>query len=204
VDGTGAATPTGYRISLSGTAALRHVVRRIDPGTLAPVPAPPAPAGTRTVVLFRPGQSPGDFATIRNLVVNGNVGLVTVPPGTYGTFVVNGGSGMVLGVAGATEPAVYNLQGLALGGGATLHIAGPVVLNLAHGAVLGGDVVSTPTAGRFTINVASGGLTFNGTAPARVFVNAPDSLVILNAPVVGAVTAERLVIGEKGRLSGID
>jgi hypothetical protein len=39
-----------------------------------------------------------------------------LPPGSYGTFTANGGSGFIFGVAGATQPAVYNLQNLSLNG----------------------------------------------------------------------------------------
>ena len=55
---------------------------------------------------------------------------MSVPAGTYGTFTVNGSGSLVLGVAGATTAAVYNLQGLVVNGGATVTIVGPVVINL--------------------------------------------------------------------------
>ncbi len=52
------------------------------------------------MVLNGSGQNPGDFATIRNLTLNGGAGQVAVPPGTYGVFTANGTAGFILGVAG--------------------------------------------------------------------------------------------------------
>ena len=110
IDGGGSASPSSHTVTLNGGAVLRHVVRRTDAVALPAVAAPPSPTGSRTVVLNSPGQSPGDFATIRNLTLNGHAGQVAVPAGAYGAFIANGNSGFVLGVAGATEPAVYNLR----------------------------------------------------------------------------------------------
>src|SRR5205823_1057545 len=86
LDGEGAASPSSYTITLNGGGRLRNVVRRTDAVALPAVPAPPSPTGARDVVLDSAGQNPGDFATLRNLTLNGGVGAVSVPPGTYGAF----------------------------------------------------------------------------------------------------------------------
>ena len=75
-------------------------------------------------MLNPPGQAPGDFATLRNLTLNRGAGRVALPAGTYGTLIANRGTRLVLGVAGATEPAVYNLQGLTLNARAQAAVAG--------------------------------------------------------------------------------
>jgi endo-1,4-beta-xylanase len=204
IDGEGEESPSNYTVTITGGASLRHVVRRTDPVPMPSVPVPPSPTGTRTVILFRPGQSPGDFATLRHLIVNGNVGQVAVPAGTYGTFIVNGHSGLTLGVAGATEPAVYNFQGLILNHGSTLRIAGPVVLNLAVGAVLDGNVVATPGVPRLTVNVATGLVALTGPTAVHAFVNAPSSIVILDGRLNGGVVADRLFINGGGRLTEME
>jgi endo-1,4-beta-xylanase len=204
IDGEGEESPSNYTVTINGGASLRHVVRRTDPVPMPSVPVPPSPTGTRTVILFRPGQSPGDFATLRHLIVNGNVGQVAVPAGTYGTFIVNGHSGLTLGVAGATEPAVYNFQGLILNHGSTLRIAGPVVLNLAVGAVLDGNVVATPGVPRLTVNVATGLVALTGPTAVHAFVNAPSSIVILDGRLNGGVVADRLFINGGGRLTEME
>ena len=136
LDGGGSASPSNYTVTINGRAVLRHVVRRTDAVAFPTVAAPPSPTGSRTVVLNSRGQSPGDFGTIRHLILNSHAGQVTVPPGTYGVLIANGNSGFVLGVAGATEPTVYNLQGLLVNGGSTLQIVGPVILNVATGVIL--------------------------------------------------------------------
>jgi hypothetical protein len=70
------------------------------------VSAPATPTGTRDVTLDKPGQSLGNPATLRNLTLNGKAGAVALPAGGYGNLAVNGSASFVLGVAGATEPAV--------------------------------------------------------------------------------------------------
>ena len=69
---------------------------------------------------------------MRNLTLNRGAGRVEVPAGTYGTFTANRGTRLVLGVAGASEPAVYNLQGLTLNVESMLLVVGPVVINVAR------------------------------------------------------------------------
>lgn len=114
VDGGGAASPTAHKVTLSGGAALGRVVRRTDAISLPTVPASLAPAGTRNVALNNATDSPGDFSTLRDLTLNGNVGAIPVPPGTYGDFTANGTNRFTLGVAGATMPAVYHFQRLTI------------------------------------------------------------------------------------------
>jgi hypothetical protein len=82
-DGDGSALPSGYVITLNGNAIVHRIVQHTDPIALPVVNAPPQPAGTRNVSLNSAGQSAGNFATIRNLTLNGNVGQVAVPAGTY-------------------------------------------------------------------------------------------------------------------------
>ena len=152
IAGTGAPVPTNYRVTLNGRAVLRHVVTRTNAIAMPVVTAPPAPTGTRNVSLNNAGQSPGNFATIRDLTLNGNAypaGLA-VPAGTYGRITVNGANKLILGVAGSTTPAVYNLQGLVVNGNSEIVIAGPVVINLAESVSLNGttDLLAV-SAGRY-------------------------------------------------------
>src|SRR5262249_52749101 len=136
VTGTGNPQPTNYTVTLNSGTTLGQLVNRTDPISLPTVPAPPAPTGTRSVTLDAPGQSPGDFSTLRNLTLEGNAGLIDVPPGTYGNFTANNTNGFTFGVAGATQASVYNLQQLTLNPGTQLNVVGPVVINLATGISL--------------------------------------------------------------------
>ncbi|MES2569380.1 MAG: hypothetical protein V4710_04920, partial [Verrucomicrobiota bacterium] len=133
IQGTGSTVPSNYTIQLNGGARLGHLMTRTAPVALPAVNAPPAPSGTRNVVISSPGQSVGAWATVRDLTLNGNVGQYAVPPGTYGTFTGNGGTGLTLGVAGATQPAIYHFQRLNLNGKCRIVVVGPVIVTLANG-----------------------------------------------------------------------
>ena len=202
VDGSGSAAPAGYRVTLNGNAALRHVVRRIDPAALPAVGAPPAPAGTRSVTLNKSGQSPGDFSTLRNLTLNGNVGSVAVPPGSYGDFTVNGGSGLTLGVVGATVRSRYSLQRLTLNGNARLEIVGPVEVTLAGAVTLNGNAGTSEHPAWLRLKLASGGVTLNGGAALAGAVEAPAGTVVINgnSRLAGALACDRLTVNGNGLL----
>jgi hypothetical protein len=107
----------------------------------------------------------------------------------------------VLGIAGSSEPAVYNLQFLQINSGASVRLAGPVVLTLASGSTVNGKLAATTDATWFTLKIASGGLTVNSTAQVKGDVIAPSGTVTLNGDLIGRVTADRLVINSSGALS---
>jgi len=201
-DGRGSATPAGYQVTLNGGAALRHVVRRTDPLPLPTVDAPAAPAGTRNVTLNKAGQSAGDFATVRNITLNGSVGQVAVPPGNYGDITVNGASSLALGSAGASKPSSYGLQRLTLNGNARLEIVGPVALKLAAAVILNGNAGSTDHPEWLRLSVANGGVTLNGGAVLAGGVIVPDGAVIINgnSRLTGTVACDRLTVNGNGLL----
>lgn len=204
VDGPGDAEPSNHTIALNGGAVLGGLVRRIDPVSLPIVAAPPAPAGTRDVALNHGNGDPGDFATLRNLTLNGNAGPLATPPGTYGSFVANGNSGFILGVAGSTAPAVYNLQNLVLNGKGALQIVGPVVLTLAGETTFNGEIGAAGQPELLLLRIVSGGLTLNGGATLHGFVDAPNGTVAINANATleGGVASDRLIVNGHGRLDG--
>lgn len=198
VDGVGDASPSTYTITLDGT-VLRHIVRRADPIALAAVNPPPLPAGTRSVTLTTATQSAGDFTTLRNLTLTGNAGTVAVPPGTYGNLNASGNSTLVLGVAGATTPVIYNLQSLSINtlpGKAQLQVVGPVVVLLANGALINGDAGSAANPGWLQLQFAAGGLTLSGSFTFHGSVVAPAGALTLNVNTTfdGSVVADRLII----------
>jgi hypothetical protein len=202
VQGAGSAQPSNYQITLNGNAQLERVFTRTDPVAMPAVNAPPAATGTRDVTLSSPGQSAGDFSTVRDLMLNGNVGMVSVPPGTYRRLTANGGSGFVLGVAGASQPAVYNLNSLTLNGGSRLEVAGPVVLTTATAVTLN---ITMGAAGHpfwLNLKVALGGVTVNGGGALYGAVNAPAGTVTINgnASLTGSLACDRLTINGNGLL----
>ena len=200
IAGTGGTSPTGYQITLNGNCSLNHLRTRINPVTLPTVAAPPQPAGTRSVTINSAGQSIGDPATLRNLTLNGNVGQVTVPPGTYGTFTVNSGSGLVLGVAGGLQAVNYNLQNLNLNGSSTLKIVGPVLLTVANGFTANGTVGASNNPAWLRLQVASGGFTLNGGCTVCGLVLAPSGMVIVNgnSTLVGTSASDQFTLNSGG------
>jgi rhamnogalacturonan endolyase len=205
LDGSGNPAPYNFTVTLNGSSVLRHVVRRVDSIALPTVAAPPAPAGTRQVALNRAGQAVGDFATLRDLTLNSKVGQIAVPPGTYGAFTANSGNGFTLGVSGATEPAVYNLQNLVLNNGASVQIVGPVVLTLANGlTVNNGTVGASAHPEWLTLQIASSGLTLNSGSTLHGVVIAPTGTVTINTGALyGRVSADALTINSHGLLSEV-
>lgn len=202
VDGTGATTPSNYQITLNGGASLRHIVRRTNPVALPAIGAPPTPTGTRTVVINSAGQSPGSYATLRHLTLNGNVGQFAIPAGTYGDFTANGGSGFTLGVAGATQPSVYHFQHLTLNGQTQLQVIGPVQITVASGFTGNGTMGSSAHSVWLTLNLYSGGFTLNGGCSVYGTVNAPNGTVIINggSQLIGGLACDQLLLNSGGLL----
>lgn len=202
--GTGNTTPTGYYVTLNGGVSLRYLRTRTNAVALPTVPAPPSPAGTRSVTINSAGQSYGDPATLRNLTLNGGVGQVAVPPGTYGSFIANGGSGFTLGVAGATTPSVYNLQNFTLNGGTRVDVIGPIILTVANGFTANGLFGTTNQSSWLQLQLASGGFTLNGGCTVHGSVVAPAGTVIVNGNscLIGSVKSDRLTLNGSGCIKG--
>ncbi|HKQ04260.1 MAG TPA: LamG-like jellyroll fold domain-containing protein, partial [Blastocatellia bacterium] len=204
IPGTGSASPTGYQVTLNSGSMLGHLLTRVDPITLPTVATPPTGSGTRDVTINTAGQSPGDFATLRDLTLNSNVGMVVVPPGSYRNLTANSGSGFVFGVAGSTTPSVYNLRSLTLNGTTQLQIAGPVVLTLALGTNLNGTIGAPSSALWLTLKVASGSVTLNSGSLLYGTVIAPSSTVTINgnSTLTGSLQCDRLTVNSGGLLRG--
>jgi hypothetical protein len=174
----------------------------VDPIAWPAVDAPPAPAGTVNVTLNHAGQNVGDWSTLRNLTLNGNAGVRAVPPGAYGVLTANGNGGFILGISGASEPAVYALQGLVINGNASVQVVGPVVLTLAGGVTLNGTVGSPAHPEWLLLRVASGGVTLNGNVALHGTVIAPSGAVVINgnSTVHGEVRSDRLTLNGNAEL----
>ena len=178
--GTGSTAPGGYTVLLNGGVSLRNVRTRTDAITLPGVPMPPASAGTRSVTINKSGESAGTWAAVRDLRLNGNARAVAVPPGIYRDFTVNGGCSLVLGIAGAAQPATYAFQNLTLNGQATITIVGPVVLHLGSSFNANGRVGVATHPEWLQIKVANGGVTLNSHATVHGSILAPQGQVIIN------------------------
>src|SRR5205823_4840181 len=151
---------------------------------------------TRDILISSPGQTVGNFATIRNLTLNGNTGELAVPPGTYGDFIANGNCGFTLGVAGATTPTVYNFQRITLNGASQVVVVGPVIVNVAYGFTANGNIGATQAPPWLTLNIYSGDFTLNSSIHVWGIVSCPNGQVIVNAnsELIGGLSCDRLLV----------
>jgi len=203
IEGVESTQPTGYSVSISNNAILRHVITRTNPISLTPVPAPPAPTGTRDVSLSKAGETIGDPATLRNLSISGKASPVAVPPGTYGKLTATGHTQFVFGVEGSTTPSVYNLEDLSLSGGSELRLAGPVKLNVRGNVSLSGSTVgAADNPQRLLLSVAQGAVGVTGNGVLYGIVRIPQGTVSIggNGRIRGTVTCDRLNIFGNGVL----
>jgi RHS repeat-associated protein len=207
VEGDGQQTPSSYTVSITGKATLGHLITRTDAMTLAPVAAFTPTTNTRDVSLTSASGSAGDFATLRDLSLAGQAGAVAVPPGRYGRFTASGRTAFVLGSAGATQPAAYELDSLNLSGGTELRVAGPVVLTVNNGAVLTGATIGAAEEPRnLVLRVAVGGLRIDGRSVLYAIVRAPQSTVTIDGGgrLRGTVSCDRLDLSGVVQLTETD
>jgi autotransporter-associated beta strand protein len=201
IDGGGAVSPSNYSLTLNNNTTLGRLVRRTDPISLPSVSAPASPTGTRSVVLNNVGQSVGDWATVRNLTLNGDAGRIAPPPGAYGDFTANRGSGFILGVVGAVQPSVYHFQRLTLNGDAALQVVGPVIVVVANGFNISGVMGDPSNPAWLALNLSTGGLTLNSGAAVYGYVTAPGGAVSINGDslLFGGLACDRFTINGNGR-----
>jgi hypothetical protein len=203
VSGTGSASPSNHTITLNGNALIGRLVRRTDAVALPTVATPPASTGTRNVRINQSSDSIGNFATLRDLTITGNVGLVAIAPGTYRDFTVSGNNnGLILGIAGSSTPAVYNFANLDINGQVEIKVVGPVVITVANEVAFGGRIGNADRPEWTTLKIANGGLTLNGTSAVYGTVVVPNGTVTLNGldVIKGGLAADRLVLNGQGLL----
>ncbi len=202
IDSAGSATPTSHKVILNSGARLQHVVRRADSFSLPAVAEPPQPAGTRSVSLNNSSQSPGDFATLKNLTLNSNVGDIAVPPGTYGNFNANAGSSFTLGIAGSPVRAEYNFQNLTLNSSSELRVVGPVVVTISGGFSTNATVGNATHPAWLKLRVAGGGLSVASNRSVYADLESPQGTLTLNggSVFVGQVALDRLIVNSNATL----
>lgn len=201
VQGSGSEEPTGYQITLNGASQLGQLIKRTDAPAVSAVSAPPSGSGTRDVTLNDSDHSAGDFTTVRDLTLNGG-GMLAVPAGTYRNLTANSGGGFVLGVPGASQPSLYNLESLKLNDGSQLQVVGPIIIITASGVTLNGPAGSENNPTWLTLKVASGDVTLNGGSSLYGVVNAPSSTITINrnSRLIGNIVCDRLTVNTGGLL----
>jgi hypothetical protein len=194
--GSGSASPTGYQVTLNGGASLNYLRPRTTPVTLPTVAVPPSPTGTRSVTINNSSQSIGNAATLRDLTLNGGVGAISLPAGTYGNVTVNSsGSSLVIGVVGGVVPTVYNFQSLTLNSG-SLKVVGPVIVTLANGLSPSGPLGAPGNPLWLQLKIAGGNLTLNGGSAFYGSATVPNGTVTVNgnATLAGNVACSQFTL----------
>jgi hypothetical protein len=123
-----------------------------------------------------------------------------VPPGTYGDFAVSGHSGLVIGVAGAVQPASYNLRNLCLAPNSTVEVVGPVILTTANGFFVNGSVGNSNNPAWLQLNIACGDLTLNCGSIVYAQVAAPSGRVTVegNSTLIGTSVSADFDLNDNG------
>lgn len=196
-EASGSATPTTHQIALNDGATLRYLVRRVDALAMPAASTPPAPTGTRNLVIASANPNVGNVSLLRNITLIG-AGQLALPGGTYGVFSARGTSKLTLGIAGATSPTVYNLQGLALTEHSQLILLGPVVINLASAPSIQISAGTEVFPDWLMLNIASGDLLLTGDLVVSGFIVAPTSVVTIasGAMVYGGLASDRLILDD--------
>ena len=120
--------------------------------------------------------------------------------GNYGAASLAPGSTLVLGTANSPEPIEYFFHSLALGSGAVIEVAGPVVVTVAQGVSIANVVGNPEHPSWLKFRVASGVTTLAGNAAFAGDLVAPTGSVAIsgNATLTGSVVADRLAINGNG------
>ena len=205
ITGTGSATPTNYQIILNSNSLLRKLKNRINPITMPTVSAPPASTGTQSVVINNSSQYPTNFSNIRDITMNSNAGVMTLPPGNYRNISINSNSGIKLGVAGGTSPVTYNLSSLTVNSGSQIQIVGPVNLNLGSALNLNASAGVLQNPEWLKVKMSAGNLTLNSNSSLYGGVIAPNSTVTVNtgSSLVGNVVCKKLIVNAGGVLRNV-
>lgn len=207
--GGGSTSPSNYSINLNSGATLRYLVKQSDPIALETVATPPNPTGTRTLNISNASQATpsaiGSWATVRNLNLNSGAPSLAVPPGTYGTFSVNSGSGLVLGVAGSSAVSTYNLQSLNFNSTTKIVCVSPVTLVIKNGFNINSNATilgSSNNQNWLTVRISDGGLTLNSNSIIYGEVRAPSGAVLVNSSskIYGTVQANSISINSNGAI----
>jgi PKD repeat protein len=203
VAGTGGTSPVHYTVTITGNARVGRLIKYTNPTNFPVISAPLSPAGVRTLVLHNSTQSVQDFSTLRNLTLTGDAGRIVLPPGAYGDFALSGRTGLILGTAGAAQPAAYDFQRLSVTGSAEIQLAGPVIITLRESLIVQSTIGSASTPSWLTLRIFAGSLTLNGNATLHGYVINPNGAVTLNghSTLNGGVVADELTVNGNSTLN---
>jgi len=181
VIGDGNQYPSDYIIKLKGSSTINHIITRTDAVTINQIPFVTESKGTRDVFLIK-GDSPGDFSTIRDLVLTRRYNLMlAVPEGSYGILRAHGKSAFILGVD--NKETTYNLQSLELNSNTLVEIRGKVTINIQNSLTLNSNskIGDAKKIADLTVNIKNGEAKLNSNTRFYGTVNIPEGILTLNS-----------------------
>ena len=207
VDSGGSADPSGYTIAVNGTSRLVGQLHIRSDALAFPADIPtsvPLPAGTRVVSINTTADlaNIGNWATLKELHVNKSGETITVPPGTYGAFSVNGNSRLNFSAG------TYNFNdGFVFASNASIKVTGQTVINIGSSANISNTSLllgNNTLAGDVKLNCLGQTLLITGNTSIRALVRVPNGTAqVTGASVVhGQVIADTLQILSNGNVDG--
>ncbi|MBC8029832.1 MAG: Ig-like domain-containing protein [Pyrinomonadaceae bacterium] len=199
VNDGGAATPTGYTVTLNSNVNLPGRIHTKADAVQLPADYPnsvPASTGTRNVTVRYASDiaAIGNWQTVRDVSVTGSGLTLNMPPGNYGTLTVNGNSQVNLSAGVYNFANTFNLDG-----SARLQSTGRVAINVAQNVTINSGAL---TLGSYTapadvrLNVLGALLKINGSSQVNGLVRAYNAAVTLNntAQLRGQVIADSFTL----------
>ncbi|WOO40240.1 tandem-95 repeat protein [Rubellicoccus peritrichatus] len=204
--GDGSSSPSGYWWTINSGVMLGYLRTQIDPTSLLAASSAQSPTGSRTAHLNSSSDSPGDFATLRNLTIQNQVGEVSIPPGAYGDFTINQPNSIVLGEAGAAESSVYHFQRINLNSGTSIQLVGPVEIRLKNSLHANGTIGNPSHPEWLTLHMPNGDFTLNSGSRLDGLVIAPNGRVTVNGNTVlnGGSSSKYFTLNSGGQVIGRD
>jgi len=205
--GSGSEEPTSYSIYLNNGFVLSELQQQTDSLPMREALTPLNPEGTRSVVLDSEDDDVGDFSTVRNLSVNGSIGSLQVPEGSYGNFICNAETVLVLGSSDSAEVSVYYFENLILNPVSQIEVVGPVALVIGQGLNLNSGVVGNSEHPEWlTLHLPNSGLNLGSGVSVFGHVIAPNGTVNVNdsSSITGSIQCAWLSINGGGQVIGAD
>ena len=203
----GAATPTGYPVTMNGGSISGNIHKQADPiafPTDVPASVPNA-TGTRSVSINSAADvnTIGNWQTVANLTLNVSNITVTVPPGNYNSITLNGA-----GSAVKFSNGIYNFAStLTINSNSRVESTGAVTINVRQALTLntGKFTLGANTlAGDVRLNILGATANVNANCEINAQVRMPNGTLTMNgstALVRGIVWADYFILNG-GRVTG--
>ncbi len=197
------------RLVVDGTVQGKTAIaKKGEEASLEALPRlPVAKKTTATRVLAIAGNDPveaGEFASTKDVTLKYTFQPVSLPPGTYGRLVVQGGR-VVLGEAGAMRPTRYDFAALEVVDGGRIDLAGPVIVTTDSFEKLDGVVGRADLPAWLDLRISERSLTISPKSQVYASIYAPDSTVRVQpeSRVDGWIVGDDVRVERGGRVTAM-